>query len=98
MPSKSLLLCLAVALTSVKAQKYGNNHVPVRRDNATVEAAFPEPNVTLIAPAFTNTESIPERFANGSSGPTPDWEMGKALSLITSASLEPSRHQNFYGC
>jgi hypothetical protein len=79
MLSKSLLLCLALSLTSVKAQKYGNNHVPIRRDDETVEAAFPEPNVTLIAPAWTKPESIPERFANGSSGPTPDWELGKCI-------------------
>lgn len=74
---KSLLACLLVALTSVKAQKYGNNHVPVRRDNATVEAAFPDPNVTLIAPAFTNPESVLPNFSNGSSGPTPDLELGE---------------------
>lgn len=76
-PPPSLVACLLLALTSVKAQKYGNNHVPIRRDNATVEAAFPEPNVTLISPAFTNPDSVLPNFANGSSGPTPDLEMGK---------------------
>lgn len=75
--NKSLVACLLVALTGVKAQKYGDNHVPVRRDNATVEAAFPDPNVTLIAPAFTKPNSVAANFANGSSGPTPDMEMGK---------------------
>ena len=74
---KSVLLGLAVVLTSVEAQRYGDNHVPVRRDNATIEAAFPDPNTKLIAPAFTKPESVPGDFANGSSGPTDDYELGE---------------------
>ena len=61
------------------AQQYGRNHVPVRRDDAVVEAAFPDPNVTLLAPAFTRPESIPAGFVNGTFGPTPDMELGRSI-------------------
>jgi hypothetical protein len=77
----SLLLraLLLAGLTSVEAVKYGNNHVPVRRDTAVIASAFPDPNVTLLAPAFQKPESIPERFANGSSGPTDQYELGELV-------------------
>jgi hypothetical protein len=72
-----LILISALSLTVVQAQKYGDNHVPVRKDSAVVEAAFPEPNVTLLSPPFQSPSSIPDNFANGSSGPTPDYGMGQ---------------------
>lgn len=72
------LLLLGLGLTSsAQAVKYGNNHVPVRRDSPVIEAAFPDPNVTLLAPAFLQPESVQERFSNGSQGPTGHWEMGE---------------------
>lgn len=74
---RSILLGLVYALTSVEAVKYGNNHVPVRPDDEIVEAAFPEPNVTLLAPAFTSPDTVQADFTNGSSGPTDDYELGE---------------------
>ena len=66
--------CL-VGLTLVEAAKYGNDHVPVRRDSDMVAANFQDPNVTLLAPAFLSPDTIPTTFANGSDGPTSDEEM-----------------------
>jgi hypothetical protein len=83
----ALILASALSLTRVQAQKYGNNHVPTRRDSAVVEAAFPEPNVTLLSPPFQNPSSIPDNFANGSSGPTDDYEMGQLSGCPVNPSL-----------
>lgn len=59
-------------LATAQATQYGNNHVTVRRDPPQVEASFPQPDVTLLSPAFTWNDSIPAAFANGTVGPTSD--------------------------
>ena len=69
---------LGLGLTSfVEAVKYGNNHVPVRKDSELVAANFQDPNVTLLAPAFQKPDSVPATFANGSTGPTDQFELGQ---------------------
>jgi hypothetical protein len=72
-----MLAYLFACLTLVEAVKYGNNHVPVRRDSALVEANFPAPNVTLSSPAFLFPERVPPAFGNGSDGPTDDADMSE---------------------
>lgn len=76
--SRSLLVTLLVGADLCLAQQYGKNHVPVRRDSPAVEAAFPNPNVTLISPAFASPDTVPAAFSNGTFGPTPDMEMGES--------------------
>ncbi|GAB7361781.1 hypothetical protein MBLNU230_g1825t1 [Neophaeotheca triangularis] len=62
--------------------QYGFNQRPVNQDSAIVEANFPRPNITLYSPAFLRPESVPETFAEGSSGPTPQWELEYWLASI----------------
>lgn len=74
----TLLTVWLAGLTSfeVSAAGYGRNHVPVRRDNESVAANFPDVDgVTLNAPAFLNLDSISSGFSNGSAGPTDDATM-----------------------
>ena len=61
--------------------KYGENWVVVEQDSDAIAEAFPEVNMTLRSPAFLEPESVPQRFANGSEGPTDDIELGKLAQL-----------------
>ena len=73
-----------IALTSVEAVKYGNNHVPTRPDNELVVVNFPDPDITLLSPALMSPESVPSGFDNGTEGPTDDATMDYFLrSLAT---------------
>ncbi|PNS15431.1 hypothetical protein CAC42_690 [Sphaceloma murrayae] len=55
---------------------YGENSLPVSRDSETVSRAFPElSNIELISPAFTNPDTLPEGWRNGTEGPTSDTEL-----------------------
>lgn len=46
-------------LASVRAEKYGENHVAVSFDSEMVEqTAFPRPNTTLISPAFLRNAAL----------------------------------------
>ena len=70
---------LAAALTC-EAQQYGRNYAAVRKDSEVIASAFPEPDEVLYGPAFEKPESVPvETFANGTSGPTPDAELGMSV-------------------
>lgn len=78
MTFSTLLTVSLLSLTSaVECVRYGNNHVPVRRDNEAVAANFQDvEGFELIAPAFTMPDGIPAEFANGTEGPTDDATMG----------------------
>lgn len=68
-----------VSLTCLKvsAAWYGRNHAPVRRDNEFVANNFQDVQaIELIAPAFTDPDSVPMSFSNGTNGPTNDATMG----------------------
>lgn len=78
MTLSTLLAVGLLTLTStVECVQYGHNYVPVRRDNEAVTANFQDiEGFELIAPAFTNPDSVPTRFHNGTEGPTDDAKMG----------------------
>ena len=75
---KAMLLCLG---SSVLAQgitpTYGDNYTPVVKDSDAVARNYPDVDIDLLSPAFLNPETIPEGFANGTSGPTPDHVMSR---------------------
>lgn len=65
-------------LSSVRAAKYGYNHVTVRKDTDIVAANFKDiEGVDLLSPAFLNPETIPAGFSDGTQGPTDDDLLGK---------------------
>lgn len=76
------LAALTPYLLHAQAQStYGNNSLRVTKDSEIVASAFPEvEGVDLIAPAFTNPESLPAGWDNGTSGPTDLYELGQSLT------------------
>lgn len=60
--------------------QYGENWVPTVKDSDIVAANFPDVNITLLAPAFMDPSTVPERFKNGSEGPTDDMDLGEKMS------------------
>ena len=63
---------------------YGDNYTPTVKDNDTVSRNFPDVPIDLLSPAFLNPETIPEGFANGTKGPTPDHVMNNFLQTLAS--------------
>ncbi|KAJ0161355.1 Carboxypeptidase 2 [Colletotrichum tanaceti] len=51
-------------------KKYADNQLPVMRDSDLVSKLFPDVDVELLSPAFTNPEAVPAGWSNGTSGPT----------------------------
>lgn len=79
---KAALLCLG---SSVLAQSpgatYGDNASPVERDSEAITRNYPDIDVPLLSPAFTNPETIPEGWYQGTSQPTPDFVLGENFSI-----------------
>jgi hypothetical protein len=77
---KAILLWLG---SSVLAQNidptYGNNYTPVSKDDDAITRNFPDIDIGLLSPAFLNPETVPEGFANGTAGPTPDFVMSMSV-------------------
>ncbi|GJC98842.1 carboxypeptidase [Colletotrichum higginsianum] len=57
--------------------KYADNQVPVTRDSDLVSKLFPDVDVELLSPAFTNPEAVPAGWSNGTSGPTTQDTLGE---------------------
>ncbi|GIZ41622.1 hypothetical protein CKM354_000492100 [Cercospora kikuchii] len=78
------LAVLTPYLLHAQAQStYGNNSLRVTKDSEIVASAFPEvEGVDLIAPAFTNPESLPAGWDNGTSGPTDLYELDYFIRSI----------------
>lgn len=71
-----LLLCSAI-LTSAQ-QTYGDDYLETIKDSNVVASAFPDvEGIELLAPAFTKPETLPERWSNGTEGPTELFELGQ---------------------
>ena len=47
---------------------YGNNDLAIDLDNDLVSQNYQDVDIQLLSPAFTNPESVPEGFSNGTSG------------------------------
>lgn len=79
---RAILLCLG---SSVLAQgidpTYGDNYTPVNKDDDAISRNYPDIDIDLLSPAFLNPETIPAGFANGTSGPTPDFVMSMSVAV-----------------
>ncbi|KAM0696944.1 hypothetical protein Q7P36_003015 [Cladosporium allicinum] len=65
------LVTSSLVIGSVYAQsRYAANTVPLYDEPEVVAANFQDPNVELYSPAFLFPDSVPDEFANGTSGPT----------------------------
>lgn len=78
------LLCLGGAASAQSAGRpagtfYGGNDLAVNFDSEAVSRNFEDVDIQLVSPAFTSPDTIPSGFSNGTSGPTPDHEMGETL-------------------
>jgi len=75
---KTVLAVLPLYATTTIADRYASNIRPVIVDAPQVAANFPDvDDFQLLSPAFLNPENVPATFANGTSGPTPQRDLGK---------------------
>jgi hypothetical protein len=80
---KAILLYLgSIVLAQNIDPTYGDNDTPVSKDDDAIARNFPDIDVDLLSPAFLNPETVPEGFANGTSGPTPDFVMSMSVVPI----------------
>jgi hypothetical protein len=65
------LATTSLTISSVYAQsRYAANTVPLYDEPQAVAANFPDPIVELYSPAFLDSDSVPDGFTDGTSGPT----------------------------
>lgn len=83
MHAKLLITATVLASGALAQKQLGWNHAPVEKDNDAVSKNYPEVDVELLSPAFLNPETVPEGFANGTSGPTDDATLGKSKHLAS---------------
>ncbi|KAI9155575.1 LOW QUALITY PROTEIN: Carboxypeptidase 2 [Paramyrothecium foliicola] len=75
------LLCAAGLATA--QVRYANNQVPTVKDTAVIAKNFPDvEGLELQSPAFTDPESVPEAFTNGTVGPTSQETMEEFLQAL----------------
>lgn len=79
-------LLLSVAVSGVSAQsggpqsglKFGENWLTTVRDSELVAKNFQDvKGIELLSPYFQNPESVNPGFANGTDGPTDDFQLGR---------------------
>lgn len=98
--TQAILLCL---ISSILAQSieptYGDNYTPVNKDDEAISRNYPDIDIDLLSPAFLNPETIPEGFANGTSGPTPDhvmrmsiWNVLRIVLMATKTTSSRTSH------
>lgn len=78
---------LAVSLLTLAAgqTQYGENHVPVDRDNEAVAENFPPmEDIDLLSPAFQSPDTIRPGFENGTDGPTSQFELEYFVQSLAS--------------
>jgi hypothetical protein len=68
---------LALVVTPTSADKYGYNHVAVRRDPEVLAQNFKAVDVDLLSPAFLNPKIRLPGFQDGTQGPTSQQDMSK---------------------
>lgn len=81
----SLFIGLAGAGLASAQYRYADNQQPLEKDPPQVAANFPDVDVELLSPAFLDTESVPEAFANGTAGPTSQRTLGESVERLPDA-------------
>lgn len=61
---------------------YADNQVPVVKDEDQVAANFADVNIDIYQPAFTDPDTLPEGWTNGTSGPTDQRTMDHWLQTL----------------
>jgi hypothetical protein len=71
---------LLIGARLIVADSYANNQNPTVIDTPQVAANFPAiEGVELPSPAFINPGGVPGTFTNGTSGPTPQYTLGRCI-------------------
>jgi hypothetical protein len=80
-PLRSLFVSIAIIHARfVASDSYAKNQNPTVVDAPQVVANFPAiEGVKLLSPAFINPGSVPNTFANGTSGPTSQNTLGELV-------------------
>ena len=79
------LAAIAVLAFATAQRQYGENQVPVERDNDLVVENFRSiDDIDLLSPAFQSQETIRPGFANGTDGPTTPSELDYYVQSIAS--------------
>ena len=92
----AILLCLGSSIVAQNIDPtYGDNYTPVNKDDEAISRNYPDIDIDLLSPAFLNPETIPAGFANGTSGPTPDFVMSKSVALYLQDINTDSQTDNF---
>lgn len=60
----------------VLAQGYADNQLPTIKDEPHVAANFPEVDIELFSPAFTQPDTVPSGFKDGTASPTDQDTLG----------------------
>jgi hypothetical protein len=92
-PSGSLIVSVAIIHARfVASDSYAKNQNPTVVDPPQVAANFAAiEGVELLSPAFINPGSVPNTFANGTSGPTSQSTLGECVLSHYSESLTECR-------
>jgi hypothetical protein len=61
---------------------YADNQVPVSKDEDHVAANFPDVDIDIYQPAFTDLDTLPAGWTNGTSGPTDQRTMDHWLQTL----------------
>lgn len=78
-----LALALLQGARQACALRYADNQVPVVKDSEVVAKLFPDlEDVEVLSPAFQKPATVPKAFANGTSGPTPQFELENFLQTL----------------
>jgi hypothetical protein len=76
----------SLVIGSVYAQsRYAANTVPLYDEPEAVAANFQDPDVELYSPAFLDSSSVPDGFANGTSGPTSQARLEDSFKALPTA-------------
>lgn len=73
-------------LITIKAT-FGNDHLPVRRDNDLIAINFPAIDRKLYSPAFLWPETVPVEFRQGKKNPTDETTHGPSSGYLRSESF-----------
>lgn len=79
-PKGFIVGAVLISAKLIMADSYANNQNPTVVDAPQIAASFPAiEGIELLSPAFVNPKDVPGTFANGTSGPTPQYTLGECV-------------------
>jgi hypothetical protein len=73
---------LQARLTTAQFAYADNKALPIEKDSESVARNFPDVDIELIQPSFTDPDTIPDGWTNGTSGPTDQSTMEQFLQTL----------------